>query len=231
MLEFRYQQFISSNANFATEECIGWHGTSALCRFGNCRSLICSLCQIVRHGFKKECARKDSYSHDCWGDAIYFSSHSFVCHTFNGASELNYDLFQRRTIMAKLNRGHTIDENTFDVESNGKGVGRLPQWIAEKGYDTVILSRDYYIAPTNYLLVFNNCAVIPLYIVIYSYPGRETLRIRRFIGEYCSFHNEHHKEGTRCDGNCHQGCLGNDENDRSPPKYRKRNGEFCPRNN
>ncbi|CAF1330142.1 unnamed protein product [Rotaria sordida] len=122
--------------------------------------------------------------------------------------------------MAKPNRGHTTDEETFDQESLGKGHVKHREWIKATGYDTVLLTRDYYIAPTNYLLVFNNCAVMPTYIVRYSFEIIP-LRIRKHIGDYCSFHNEYHKEGGGCDGQCHQGCLGYDEYSDDPTIMKK----------
>ena len=108
LLESRYQQFVRSNPNFVTQECIGWHGTSAKCHNGSCMSLTCSLCQIIRNGFKKECARKDTSSYRCWGNATYFANQSFVCQTYNGASQIDNTINQRCTIMAKINRGYTV---------------------------------------------------------------------------------------------------------------------------
>jgi hypothetical protein len=57
-LESRYQQFVRSNTKFATQEDVGWHGTSAKCDNDRCMSPACSLYQIVQNGFKKDCARK-----------------------------------------------------------------------------------------------------------------------------------------------------------------------------
>ena len=216
-LESRYQQFVHSNPKFANRECIGWHGTSAKCHDGHCMSPLCSLCQIVRNGFKQESARKNTYSHDCWGDAVYFATQSFVCHTFNGASQLETNIYERCTIMAKLNPGHTAEELNFHRYRQTESNGPLPRskWIKENGYDTVTISRDYYIAPTDYILVFNNTVVLPTYIVLYSFEATP-LRIRKHIGDYCLFHNEYHKEGIRCDGVCHRGCLGYDQDGNEP---------------
>ena len=113
ILESRYQQFVRSNPKFAGKECIGWHGTSAKCNNGRCRSPACSLCQIVQNGFKNECARKNTTSYNCWGANTYFATKSFVCHTYNGASELDGTILKRCTIMTKLNPGLTFHIEKF----------------------------------------------------------------------------------------------------------------------
>ncbi|CAF4716499.1 unnamed protein product, partial [Rotaria sp. Silwood2] len=109
LLQSRYQQFIHSNAKFPIKECFGWHGTSAKCNNGSCMSSTCNLCQIIRNGFKKECARKDTISYNHWGAATYFSNKSFVCHTYNGASQMDSTTLKRCTIMATINCSNTFD--------------------------------------------------------------------------------------------------------------------------
>jgi len=60
--------------NIATRQSIEWHGTSAKCNDGRCMLPTCTLCQIVNNGFNKDCARKDTYSYGCWGEATYFAT-------------------------------------------------------------------------------------------------------------------------------------------------------------
>jgi hypothetical protein len=155
-LESRYQQFVRSNPKFATQECIGWHGTSAKCQNG-------SLCQIVQNGFKKECARKDTNSYRCWGNTYYFANKTFVCQTYNGASQINSGTTQRCTIMNKINPGYTVRGKKLIDTWNSKVP--LPILIARINYDTLLVSRDYYIAPTEYLFLYNNFAAVPSYIL------------------------------------------------------------------
>jgi hypothetical protein len=214
-LESQYQQFVRSNAKYATQECIGWHGTSAECRNGSCMSSTCSLCQIVRHGFKKDCARKNTTSYGCWGAATYFANKSFVCHTYNGASQPDNETLKRCTIMTKINRGHSLHHEKFE-HVDGSFI-LIPFPMKKFKYDTVQFNRNYYIAPVDYILVYNNLAAIPAYIVVYSYRTR-ALQIRSQRGNYCSFHNEYHGCNTACDGHCYQLCLGTDDKT-VPPTY------------
>lgn len=204
-LESKYQQFVRSNPNFATRECIGWHGTSARCHNGRCMSPACTLCQIVRNGFNKDCARKRTSSYHCWGANTYFATKSFVCHTYNGASQLDETTLRRCTIMSKINRGHTINREKIKGLHNDCVV--WPSLLKTFKYDSLRFDRDYYIAPVDYILVSNNLAVLPIYIVQYAYETRD-LQIRSTIGKYCSFHNEYHKCGGVCDGHYGPMCLG-----------------------
>ncbi len=210
LVESRYQQFVRSNTKFPTEEYIGWHGTSAKCNNGSCMSSTCSLCQIIQNGFKKECARKDTTSYGCWGNATYFANKSFVCHTYNGASQLDNKINRRCTIMAKINGGYTVrGKKLLDTWLSQWPIAML---IARMNCDTVVVSRNYYIAPTNYLLLYNNFAAVPTYIVVYSVQTK-SLQVRIGKDDYCSFHNEYHACGGACDGHyggSYASCLGDD---------------------
>lgn len=211
-LESKYRQFVHSNPKFATEECIGWHGTSAKCNDGRCMSPTCSLCQIIRNGFKKENARKDTSSYGCWGSATYFADKSFVCQTYNGASQINTTTSRRCTIMTKINRGNTVRGEELIVKHNSAAC--LDTLIAKMNYDTVVTSRSYYIAPADYLLLYNSFAAVPAYIVVYSVQTR-SLQVRTTKNDYCSFHNEYHKCSNGCDGHWYANCLG----ERDSTKY------------
>ncbi len=195
-LESRYQQFVRSNPKFATQECIGWHGTSAKCHNGSCMSSACSLCQIVQNGFEKECARKDTSSYRCWGNATYFANKSFVCHTYNGGSQINDANLRRCTIMTKINHGHTLHHERFEHVYNSCLF--IPYLLKKFKYDTVRFYRDYYIALVDYILVYNNLTAAPTHIIVYSYRSN-ALQIRNQIGDYFSFHNEYHSTSTGCD--------------------------------
>ncbi len=198
-LESRYQQFVCSNTKFATQECIGWHGTSTKFQNGSCMSSACSLCQIVQNGFEKDCPRTNTSSYKCWGAATYFANRSFVCHTYNGGSQINNGTTQRYTIMTKIHHGHTLHRERLK-RVNSTYSGLIIAYLLKKfKYDTVRFYRDYYIAPVDYILVYNNLAAVPTYIVVYSY-GSNALQIRTEKGDYCSFHNEYHSCAGGCDG-------------------------------
>lgn len=207
ILENYYQRFLHSTKSSERMESIGWHGTGSKCYDGSCKHKNCTLCNIIQTGFKKQCAR-DSFSHHCWGNAIYFANKSFICHSFNGASEskLNNLKHKRCVIMAKINRGYTVDRATFDNMTEGKGWHSHREFVYGQGYDTITLSRDYYVAPAEYTLVYNDFAVLPTHIVVYTYPSTG-LMVRQEKGEYCDFHKEYHRGGCGCDGHCHRQCL------------------------
>jgi hypothetical protein len=211
-LESRYQGFVHSNPKFANRECIGWHGTSAKCHTGQCMSSMCSLCQIIRNGFRKECARKDTSSYRCWGEASYFANRSFVCHTYNGGSQVNSITLKRCTIMAKINCGNTFDTEKYQQLYDKFNLGTsacasIPTLVNQFKSDTVTFTRDYYIAPADYILLYNNVAAVPIYIVVYSVRTKN-VQIRTTLGTYCSFHNDYHTCGTDCDGHYGPACLG-----------------------
>ncbi|CAF2053907.1 unnamed protein product [Rotaria magnacalcarata] len=213
-LESRYQQFVHSNPKFANRECIGWHGTAAKCQNGQCKSSLCSLCQIIRNGFRRECARKDTSSYQCWGEASYFATQGFVCHTYNGASQsqMNNGTITRCTIMAKINCGNAFDQEKYlrlyEKHIGGTSAdGSVPTLLNTLRHDTVTFNRNYYIAPTDYILSYNNAAAVPVYIVVYSVTSK-AVQIRTTSGQYCSFHNEYHICSTGCDGHYGQECLG-----------------------
>jgi hypothetical protein len=80
--------------------------------------------------------------------------------------------------------------------------------IARMKYDTVVVSRDYYIAPTDYILLYSSFAAIPSYIVVY-FTQKQSLQVRITENGYCSFHNEYHLCGSSCDGHGPDvSCLG-----------------------
>lgn len=196
-LELRYQRFIDSNPKFVTENCIGWHGTSSNCHDGSCMSWTCHLCQIIRHGFKRHCARQDTISYKCWGPATYFASRSFVCHTYNGGSSCNTN--KRCTIMTKINSGHTLDDGPImDNHGSSYAPDHFPAVIKKFKYDSIALTRDYYIAPADYILLYNDLAALPMYIIVYSV--RKPLQVRKESGQYCHFHGENHMVDAFCDG-------------------------------
>jgi hypothetical protein len=107
----------------------------------------------------------------------------------------------------KINRGHTFYPEKFRHLHNPDNV--QPSLLKTFKCDTIRFSRDYYITPVDYILVHNNSAALPTYIVQYSYETR-SLQIRSKTGIYCSFHNEHHGCSTGCDGHAYQECLGTD---------------------
>ena len=208
-LESKYEQFVHSNPNYATRECLGWHGTSAKCHNGRCMLPTCTLCQIVRNGFRRECARKNTSSYLCWGNATYFSTKSFVCQTYNGGSQIDNTTNRRCTILAKINRGHTIHgKKLIDAWHSQASLSTL---ITALKYDTVLVARDYYIAPTEYLLLANDLAALPIYIVVYAVQVN-SLQVRKGDHQYCSFHQEYHGCNGICDGHysfSYASCLGN----------------------
>ena len=163
LLESRYREFLNSNSKFASRQCFAWHGTSAKCNDGSCMSASCCLCHIIRNRFREECMRKRTISFNHWGAATYFSSKSFVCHSYSRRSELDYDGTRTRcTIMATINYGNTFDQEKFNqyLEYHEEIIGGrsecfyIPRLVHCLMYDTVVFSRNYYNAPTDYILVY-----------------------------------------------------------------------------
>jgi len=213
-LESKYQQFVRSNPKYSTRECIGWHGTSAKCNDGQCMLPTCTLCQIVKNEFNKDCARKDTYSYRCWREATYFATQSFACHTYNGDSQYRTAnaTHTRCTIMVKINKGNAFNHPKYSqlYEGLGGSIGSsyasVPELLDMFKHDTALISRDYYIAPVDYILSYNNMITVPMYILVYS--TRAPIQVRTTGGRYCSFHREYHICSKGCDGHYGPTCLG-----------------------
>lgn len=106
--------------------------------------------------------------------------------------------------MTKINHGRILQHEKLTNINNG--FAYLPELIQYFKCDTVRFSRDYYIAPVDYILVYNNIAALPVNIIEYSYKTND-LKIREKKGDYCQFHNEYHLCSTHCDGHYMQMCL------------------------
>jgi hypothetical protein len=175
--------------------------------------LTCTLCQIVRNGFNKECACKDTYSYRCWGEATYFATRSFACHNYNGGSQSqnSNSTLTKCTIMVKINGGNAFNQQKYKqlcerLIGGATECASVPALLNMSKHDTATFSRDYYIAPVDYILSYNNVAAVPIYIVVYS--TEPVILIRTTAGGYCSFHKEYHICSTGCDGHYGPECLG-----------------------
>jgi hypothetical protein len=126
--------------------------------------------------------------------------------------------------MAKINYGNTFDREKYqqlyqNFDGGTSAEAYIPSLLNRFKYDTAAFSRDYYIAPADYILVYNNVIAVPIYIVQYS-VGTKIVQIRTTSGKYCSFHNEYHICSTGCDGHYGPDCLGshrdNDKDNNNP---------------
>jgi hypothetical protein len=107
--------------------------------------------------------------------------------------------------MTRINLGHTLHHERFEHIYHYYLF--IPFLLKKFKYDTVRFYRDYYSAPANYILVYNDLAAVPTYIIVYSY-GKRALQIRAVKGDYCLFHNEYHSCGSGCDGHgSNQYCM------------------------
>ncbi|CAF1528489.1 unnamed protein product [Adineta ricciae] len=155
-LESRYQQFVRSNPKYATQECIGWHGTSSNCRNGQCKSLSNYFARIL----KGLCT---------WGEATYYATQSFACHTYNGdsQSQMHNGTAVRCTIIVKLNRGIAFSKEKYTRFRLGTSSdASIPALITMFKHETANFSRDYYICPVEYILSYNG----PECLGSYRYP-------------------------------------------------------------
>lgn len=185
-MESRYNKFVRSNPKFANRECIAWHGTSTECHNGSCKSFHCALCHIIRQGFRKDRARRNIRSYSQLGQTTYFSNKSFVSHTYNGGSQ-NME-YERCTIMSKINYGHTLHLKKIEHAEYSSYV--IPTLIKNLKYDSADIHQDRYIAPADYILLYNDAAALPTYIIVYS--ARRKLQVRNEEGGYCARHGENH---------------------------------------
>lgn len=202
----RYRRFCEEHSDATNEEVIAWHGTSAKCHDTKCMSKECAICQIARGGFRKHCARQNTSSYRCWGAATYFACQSFVCHSYNGASKLNQTETDRCMIMAKINYGRRFDYRKFQASaSRDWKVYRTQR--KDSVLDTMCIPRDYYVSPAEYILLYDNAAALPMYIVVYTLKD-DSREVRSARGKFCEFHKTHHRCNDDCDGHYNMDCLG-----------------------
>lgn len=64
-----------------------WHGTGYMCLNGICSSPQCTLCGILKHGFRPDLARQETHSYKEFGPNTWFAVRSQACDQYAVRSE------------------------------------------------------------------------------------------------------------------------------------------------
>jgi serine/threonine protein kinase len=220
------------NANYArikssmpsTNPLFLWHGTpSLLCTNGTCRKSNCSLCSIVREGFRPENARRETSSYTLFGHSSYFAADSMIAHGYNGKNESVLGGKKRAVILSEvlvkkpLNCAsrEVIDEiSDGETEMNLKSLSRHLRNLYNKDDCDCFLTKvesfprngsdDGLIIPVHYM-VQDGHRILPRYLVTYTYPERFAQSLPhennyKTNPMYCEFHGMWHQgEYRQCD--------------------------------
>lgn len=141
-----------------------FHGTSQLCTFGlssnssPCIHKTCAVCGIIRQGWLINMAGSSTGCR--FGPGAYFTSCSSKSHDYNVRSEQGLGSRVRSMFLARVVVGKGHIETT----------GSYSQRVAPNGHDSLIAKAG--VTPkVNYdeLIIFNDSAALPSYLVIYKY--------------------------------------------------------------
>ncbi|CAG8590004.1 8407_t:CDS:2 [Dentiscutata erythropus] len=155
----RYELYRKSVGN----ECKLFHGTKTTCTVGFengglCIEKSCSICCIIREGYKLDCAR-----YGLFGKGIYFSTTSSKCDNFNANllekyNGVNYKVMLLNNVV--LGRIYKPLENGFSLTS------------PPPGYDSVCgdpnIVKNLKDLKHDEIIVYKEEASIPQFLIVYQ---------------------------------------------------------------
>lgn len=128
-----------------------WHGTGYMCLSGICSSPQCTLCGILKHGFRPDLARQETHSYKEFGPNTWFAVRSQACAQYAVRSEREAPpgsgyKRMRSIILADVRlgkpfvtcRGCSINDKATVLSVDGKPLTNLHAGPPD-GNDTVIV--------------------------------------------------------------------------------------------
>jgi hypothetical protein len=219
---------MKSSAPSSTSPLLLWHGTPDLrCTDGNCGKSNCSLCAIVREGFRPENARRETSSYTLFGHSSYFASESMVAHGYNGKNEKVLRGKKRAVILSEVIVNKPLNCASREVinqiqkggpDMNLQSLSRhLRNLYNSRHCDCFLTKAESFpnedsghrvpLIPV-YYMVQDGHRILPRYLVTYTYPERFARNLphdncdsnSNTNPSYCEFHGMWHQGKYRqCD--------------------------------